>query len=290
MDLGLRRQEPGQDPPEPHRLVTEPGLRPAGPAGRGVPLVEDQVEHAEHRAEPLGRLRRGGQRELGAGRGEGPLGADDPLGGGRLRDQERAPDLRRAQAAQQPQGQRDPALHGQDRVRRREDQPQQVVAEVVVEGVDDRLLAVALALLGVTAEQRQLLRIPRAPPQQVDRPVLRGRPQPPARVGGHAVTGPLLQGDDQGVLGQLLGQPEVTDQPGEARDEPRRLDAPDRFEDPLDRRAIGRHAAGYAGAGKSSGPNSFSTSTSPSHSGHRSRCTRRNRAAHSTASSFDRTS
>ena len=45
-----------------------------------------------------------------------------------------------------------------------------------------------------------------------------------------------------------------------------------------------------AGGAKSSGPNTFNTSASPSHSGHRSRCSFMNRLVHSTASSLDRTS
>ena len=38
---------------------------------------------------------------------------------------------------------------------------------------------------------------------------------------------PLLEGDDQGVLGQLLGQAHVAHDPRQAGDEPGRLDPPD---------------------------------------------------------------
>ncbi len=86
--------------------------------------------------------------------------------------------------------------------------------------------------------------------------------------------GPLFQRDHQGVLGQLLGQSHVADQARERGDDPGTFHAPDR------RRDTARiHQA----------PNTWSTSASPSHAGHRSRCSFRNRAAHSTASSLDRT-
>src|SRR5256885_11628417 len=50
--------------------------------------------------------------------------------------------------------------------------------------------------------------------------------EPAARVGRYAFGGPLLQGGDQGVLRQFLGQPDVPEQPGQARDDPGRLQPP----------------------------------------------------------------
>jgi hypothetical protein len=46
---------------------------------------------------------------------------------------------------------------------------------------------------------------------------------------GHPVDRPLLERDDQGVLGQFLGQPDIPDQPGQAGDDAGRLHPPDRF-------------------------------------------------------------
>jgi len=129
---------------------------------------------------------------------------------------------------------------------------------------------------------------------QVDGPVLRGRHQPRAGIIGHAGVRPLFKGDDQRVLREFLGQADVADKPGEPRDQPGRLDPPDRFH-----RAMGwiggRHSYRsnhhrQAGGVKSSGPNTFSTSDSPSQPGHMSRCNFMNREVHSTASSFVRTS
>ena len=42
--------------------------------------------------------------------------------------------------------------------------------------------------------------------------------------------GPLLERDDERVLRQILGDADVAHDPGEAGDEPRRLDAPDRVD------------------------------------------------------------
>jgi hypothetical protein len=75
------------------------------------------------------------------------------------------------------------------------------------------------------------------PPGEVDRPVLRRRHQPRPGVVGDAVARPALERDQQRVLRQVLGQPDVADQPRQAGDEAGGLDPPDR----LDRRpGLGR--------------------------------------------------
>ena len=71
--------------------------------------------------------------------GEGPLGPDDPLGDGRLRDEERARDLLGRQAAEQAERERDARLGREHRMAGREHEAQEVVADVVVErGVEIR--------------------------------------------------------------------------------------------------------------------------------------------------------
>jgi hypothetical protein len=42
----------------------------------------------------------------------------------------------------------------------------------------------------------------------------------------------LFERGDQGVLGQIFGQPDIADEPSEPRNEPRRLDPPDRIDRP----------------------------------------------------------
>ncbi len=98
------------------------------------------------------------------GAGQRLLGPDDALGDGGLRHQVGAGDLGRGQAAEQPQRQRDPGLDGQHRVAGGEDQPQQVVVDLVGEGpVEVRGDGVALGLqgpadLGVLARSSRLRR------------------------------------------------------------------------------------------------------------------------------------
>jgi hypothetical protein len=130
--LGVTRAELGQHAAQAERLVAEFRPGPVFAGGRGVALVEDQVDDLEHRCQPSGALagRRDLERNLLAG--QGPLGPDDPLGDGRLGGQERTGDLVGGQAAEQPQRERDPGLGGQHGVARDEHQAQQVVLHRVV--------------------------------------------------------------------------------------------------------------------------------------------------------------
>ena len=117
---------------------------------------------------------------------------------------------------------------------RDEDQPQQVVADVVVERASRSaplsrcdlelageflVLALERACRGGAGRWRGAWRSPSA-----RRPGCPGRP-----------TRPLLERRDQRVLRQLLGHADVAHDARQAGDEPRRLDAPDRLD-----RAVGR--------------------------------------------------
>src|SRR5215472_4074032 len=72
--------ELGQHAAQAEGFVAEARPGPVIAGGRGVALVEDQVDDLEHRREPGGALagRRDLERNLVAG--QGLLGADDPLG------------------------------------------------------------------------------------------------------------------------------------------------------------------------------------------------------------------
>jgi hypothetical protein len=84
-----------------------------------------------------------------------------------------------------------------------------------------------LALDG-PAELRDLDGEPVVAAQPVDRPVLRRGHQPTGRVLRHAASRPLLQGGDQGVLRQLLGEPDIAHQAGQRGDDAARLQPPHR--------------------------------------------------------------
>ena len=86
-----------------------------------------------------------------------------------------------------------------------------------------------------------------APTDPVDGQEPGGRVQPGRRVVGYAVLPPLLEGRDEGVLGQLLGGVEVADLARQAGDDPRRLDPPQRRQ-PGGRRSTVRCLAASAGA------------------------------------------
>ena len=159
-------------------------------------------------------------------RGSPALRPDEPLGEGRLGDQEGARDLRRAQTAERAQGQRDAALHREGRMAAGEDQPQPVVG--------DRHVRVRVCRRSATGDDRRefdldrriarqligLVAKPAPPAKPVDRPVPgRGR-DPCAGVRGHAPLRPDLKSGDEGVLDRFLGEVEVAEDADQGRDRP----------------------------------------------------------------------
>ncbi len=82
------------------------------------------------------------------------------------------------------------------------------------------------------------------PSESIDRPALRDRHQPRARVAGHAVAGPLHERVRERFLGEVLGEADVVDAAREAGDESRELEAKDRLD--RDRRGCrGRRVDGH---------------------------------------------
>ena len=231
--LGLLGQQPGQDATQPQRLGAQLRTQPVVPRRGRVALVEHQIDHLEHRGQPLLQLGAGRSLEGHLRLGERPLGPDDALRHRRLRDQERPGDLLGGQAAEQAQRERHPRLGGQHRMAGGEHQAQEVVAHLVVEG------GVQIGLVGVLADlelPRQLLLLALlqlAAAQPVDRAVLGRAHQPGARVVRDALLGPLLQGRHERLLGEVLGQAQVANDAGQAGDQPGRLDPPDRLDRPM---------------------------------------------------------
>src|SRR5262249_34211075 len=150
-------------------VVAERGAHPVVASGRGVALVEDQVDDLEHRRQP--------GREIGAARDlernallrERALRADDALRDRRLGDEERARDLVRREPAEETERQRDAGLGREDGMARDEDEAQEIVADGVVDGrveVGGGELALQLELAS------ELLVLPLdelRPPEAVDR-------------------------------------------------------------------------------------------------------------------------
>ena len=235
--------------PEPDRLGAQLARISASPERRDVALVEDQVERP--RAPPSSRSGSSlGVRHLVRDPRVADLAlrADEALRHRRLGDQEGAGDLRRRQAAERAQGERDPRLRRERRVAAGEDQPQAVVGELV----------------GVTARSSPSARAARARPassvfassvalaaQAVDRAVAGDARDPGAGIVRHAVARPALEGDDEGVLDRLLGEVEVAEDADQGRDRPSRLAPEQAVERPFANRydAAASWHAGHASGG-----------------------------------------
>ena len=225
--FGLLRRDRGEHAGHAQRFVAELRAQPVVAARRGIALVENEIDDLEHRSEPL--------REFFAARGlvgqpgfrQRALGAHDALGDGRFRQEESPRDLLGGQAADHPQRQRRAGLARQTRMAGGEDQPQQFVADVVVErGVE--IGHGLLLLLEIERHHPVLARQHPATAQMIQRPALGSRHQPGAGLFRHAGGGPMLQRRQQGFLRQVLGQRHVAQHPREAGDQPRLLDPPDR--------------------------------------------------------------
>ena len=161
--------------------------------------------------------------------GEGPLRTDDPLRDRRDGNEEGACDLLGGQTSEQAQRERDACIGREDRVARREDEAEEVVADVVVDCGD--VVGHGLLLFcdlggefcefgfeaGVAAEV-------------VDGSVFRGGHEPCAGVVGDAGGGPLFEGGDERVLGEVFGAGDVAGEAGEAGDDAGGLDPPDGFD------------------------------------------------------------
>ena len=142
VDLGLPRLQGGDQAPQPHGLTTQLRPDPRIAGGRGIPLVEDEEDDLEDGGESLAHVGPGRELEGHPFCLESALGSHDPLRHCRLRHQERPSDLRGVQPAETPQGQRDTRVHRQRRMAGGEDEPEQVVADLVVHRVVDRGAAV----------------------------------------------------------------------------------------------------------------------------------------------------
>ena len=122
----------------------------------------------------------------------------------RLAHQEGARHLRGAQAAQQPQRQRDLRLRRDGRVAACEDQSQPIVGDLV----RGDLLGFGLDLIVEQQWQRSAPR--RLTAQQVQRTPSRDRGEPRTRIRRNAARGPRRQGFRVSVLHTLLGEVEIS--------------------------------------------------------------------------------
>jgi hypothetical protein len=135
-----------------------------------------------------------------------PLRADEPLRERGLGHQEGARDLRRLEAADEAQRQRDLRLGRERRVAAGEDQLEPLVG--------DHGLLVLRELLG-PGQQLRLAGERLLPADPVDRRVPGRRDDPGAGIARGSVARPALGRADEGVLHRVLGEVEVTEDAAE---------------------------------------------------------------------------
>jgi hypothetical protein len=184
---------------EPHEIVAGMGV---------VAFVEQQVDDLEHRLEARLELGAARQFEAGARLTQLPLRTYEALRNGRLRCEQRAGDLRDAEAADGLQTEGDPRVAGQRRMAAEKDHPQLVVAEGPVDGERAGVERVGRAgdlgrdLRDAPAERHVAA-------QGIERAVPGDAQEPRRGIVGNARERPLLQRLDERVLHDLFGELEV---------------------------------------------------------------------------------
>ena len=237
VDLGLAGHQRGEDPSEAQGVRAQRRADPVLAGARRVALVEHEVDHLEHRRQTLGQLVATRDLKRHARLAERALRAHDALRDRPLGDEKRPRDLRRRQAAQQTQRQRDARLPGQHRMARHEDQTQDIVLNVL-DPRDQVGLIELLEDFQLAPDQLTLALERDLPAQCIDAPALGGGHQPCARPVRDARLRPLLERGDERVLGQILGHRHVAHDPSQPGYQPGRLDPPDG----VDRTMGGRRA------------------------------------------------
>ncbi len=235
MHLRLVVQDGREDAAEAQRLVAQIGPHPVVAARGRVALVEDEIDDLEDRGQPRRQVPAARHLERHARLGQRPFRADDALRDGGLGHEKRARDFVGREPAEQAQRERRARFGRQYRVARHQDQPQQVVAHLVVHrGLEVGRLR-ACAERGIDLDGLVFPLGHAVPADAVDRAVLCRGHEPGARIVGNACLGPPLERGDERLLCEVFGQPDIAHDAHEAADEPGRLDPPDS----LDRRARG---------------------------------------------------
>src|SRR3989454_999642 len=219
--LGLR-QEVHQQAAEADRFAREIGAGQRVTGGSRVAFVENQVDGAQHRVEPLRQLLRPGHLIGNARIADLVLRPHDALRERRRRREKGARYLLCCQAAHFTQGQRDLRVVRKRRVAAGEDQAQPVVLDRFRLG---RLLGGER--LGMVLFQRIEAR---AAADRVDRLEAAGGDEPGARIRRHAFLRPLLERRAERFAQRLLGEVEIAEQPHQRRKDAARFRPVDGFD------------------------------------------------------------
>ena len=249
-DLRLGGKQAQQQADQPDRFLGQ-RLARLGLAAvvRGIPLVEQQVDHRGHDRETLRPLRRTRCLEGDAGIADARLGPRDALLHGGLAHQEGLRDLLHRQAADDAQRQRDLLRRRQLRMAADEQQPQDVVLVVLaVEPVGQRRLGIVEIRQHRLVRQFRLLRLPA---DLIHRGIAADQDQPGGGIARRAVLRPVLQRAQAGLLEGFLGRIEI---PEVAQQRAHHLRA-GRAENRIDPAEV-VHAAGFFASGSWLGWNS----------------------------------
>ena len=128
-------EELDQQPPDADRLLRKLRARHRAARGGGIALVEDEVDDAQHRVEPLRELLRAGHLVGDARVADLRLRAHDALREGGRGRQEGVRDLLGLQPAHLAQRERHLRVGRERRVAAGEDEPQAVVLDVLFLGI-----------------------------------------------------------------------------------------------------------------------------------------------------------
>ena len=203
MCLRFVRHQLRQDAREPDRLRAE-----ILPHRRPVPCVEDEVEDGEHGAHPLRQEVVWRHAKRDARVADLSLRAHETLRHRRLRNEERAGDLRRGQACERAQRQCDLRVHCQRGVAASEHQAEPFVRDH----------AHVVFLLGrQLREPGEQFRLPLERALASD-PVASRREDPGAGIRGLAVAGPAGDRGRERILEGVLGEVEITEDVREDRE------------------------------------------------------------------------
>ncbi len=208
------------------RLFRECRPHPFITRGRGVAFVENQVDHHEHGLDPATQLVPTRRLKGNVRLGERLLGAGDPLAQRLFRDEKRTRDLRRGEAADQAQRERDASFHRKHGMARGEDETQHVIIDHLIQRVLQRVSEPLLLPLQLAGNLFMLWDEHAAATQRIDRAPFRRRHQPCAGIVRDAFLGPDFEGGHERILRQLLGDADIVSDARNRGDEACGLDLP----------------------------------------------------------------
>ena len=190
-----------QHAPQAQRLFRQSRPHPFIARGRGIAFVENQVDHREDGVDPQAQFFAARRFKRNMCFQESFLGAEDALAHGFFRHQEGAGNFRRGEAADQTQGKSDAAFDRKDGMAGREDEPEHVIVDDLIQCVIQSIAEMLLLKFEFAGNFFVLLHQHLATAKIIDGAALGRGHQPRAGILGDAFSGPDFEGGDERVLG-----------------------------------------------------------------------------------------